>query len=146
MQRREYQLCLQGAHTLVKLTHKLPLIFTQARSWMKPMGKGTSCLDISCHWRLLYPTEIRISTTGEKIKINYYPAKLTNVLPLVPTSSGGKCKSCVHKQLLGCGCMHACLVAQSCLALCDSMACSPPVSPIHGIFQTRIVECVELLR
>ena len=88
MQRREYQLCLQGAHILVKLTHKLSLIFRQARSWMKPMGKGTSCLDISCHWRLFYPTEIRISTTGEKI--NYYPAKLTNMLPLVPMSSSGK--------------------------------------------------------
>ena len=33
-----------------------------------------------------------------------------------------------------------CLVAQSCLALCDPMDCSPPGSSVHEIFQARILE------
>ena len=32
-----------------------------------------------------------------------------------------------------------CSVAQSCLTLCDPMACSWPGSSVHGIFQARIV-------
>jgi len=31
-------------------------------------------------------------------------------------------------------------VAQSCPTLCDLMDCSPPGSPIHGIFQARVLE------
>ena len=31
-------------------------------------------------------------------------------------------------------------VAQSCLTLRDPMDCSPPHSPIHGIFQARVLE------
>ena len=30
-------------------------------------------------------------------------------------------------------CMHACLVIQSCLTLCNLMECSPPGSSVHGI-------------
>ena len=33
-------------------------------------------------------------------------------------------------------------VAQSCPTLCDPMDCSPPVSPIHGIFQARVLDWV----
>ena len=29
---------------------------------------------------------------------------------------------------------------QSCLTLCDPMACSLPGSAVHGIFQTRVLE------
>ena len=36
------------------------------------------------------------------------------------------------------------LVAQSCLTLCDSVACSPPGSPVHGIFRARILEWVTI--
>ena len=32
------------------------------------------------------------------------------------------------------------LVAQSCLTLWDPMDCCPPGSPVHGIFQARILE------
>ena len=35
-------------------------------------------------------------------------------------------------------------VAQSCLTLCDPMACSPPGSSVHGILQTRILERVAI--
>ena len=31
-------------------------------------------------------------------------------------------------------------VAQSCLTLCDPIACSPPGSSVHGIFQARALE------
>ena len=34
--------------------------------------------------------------------------------------------------------------AQSCLTLCDPMYCSPPGSPVHGIFPTRILEWVAI--
>ena len=33
-----------------------------------------------------------------------------------------------------------CLVTKLCLTLCDSMNYSPPGSPVHGIFQARILE------
>ena len=36
------------------------------------------------------------------------------------------------------------LVTQSCPALCNSMDCSPPGSPVHGIFQVRILEWVAI--
>lgn len=55
---------------------------------MQSMVKGTSCLDISCHWRLFYSTEIRVSAI-EKKKINQYPTKLTNVLSLIHIGSSG---------------------------------------------------------
>ena len=32
------------------------------------------------------------------------------------------------------------LVNQSCLTLCNPMDCSLPGSPVHGIFQARILE------
>ena len=35
-----------------------------------------------------------------------------------------------------------CLVAQSCLTLCDTMDCSLPGFSVHGIFQARILEWV----
>ena len=31
-----------------------------------------------------------------------------------------------------------CLIAQSCLTLCDPVGCSPPGSSVHGILQARI--------
>ena len=37
-------------------------------------------------------------------------------------------------------CVHACLVAQSCLTLCDPVDCNLPGSSVHGIFQARILE------
>ena len=38
-----------------------------------------------------------------------------------------------------------CVCAQSCLALCDPMDCSPPGSYLHGILQARILEWVAML-
>ena len=32
------------------------------------------------------------------------------------------------------------VVTQSCLTLCDPMACSPPGSSVQGIFQARVLE------
>ena len=42
-------------------------------------------------------------------------------------------------------CVHACSVAQLCLTLCDPMDCSPLGSSVHGIFETKILECVAML-
>ena len=35
-------------------------------------------------------------------------------------------------------------VTQSCPTLSDPMDCSPPGSPIHGIFQARVLEWVAI--
>jgi len=40
--------------------------------------------------------------------------------------------------------LHACLVSQSCLILCDPLDCSPPGSSVHGIFQARMLEWVAI--
>ena len=37
-----------------------------------------------------------------------------------------------------------CEVAQSCPTLCDPMDCSLPASSIHGIFQARVLEWVDI--
>ena len=37
-----------------------------------------------------------------------------------------------------------CLVAKSCLTLCDPMDCSTPGSPVHGNLQARILEWVAI--
>ena len=39
-------------------------------------------------------------------------------------------------------CVCVCLVAKSCLTLCDPMDCSLPGSSVHGICQVRILEWV----
>ena len=40
--------------------------------------------------------------------------------------------------------LHACLVAQSHLTLCNPVEYSPPGSSIHGIFQARILKWVVI--
>ena len=40
--------------------------------------------------------------------------------------------------------LRLCLVAQSCLTLCDPVDCSLPGSSVHGILQARIVEWVDM--
>ena len=40
--------------------------------------------------------------------------------------------------------MHACLVAQSYPTLGKPMDCSPPGSPVRGIFQARILKWVAI--
>ena len=39
---------------------------------------------------------------------------------------------------------HACLLAQSCLTLCDPLDCSSPGSFVYGILQARIVDWVPM--
>ena len=41
-------------------------------------------------------------------------------------------------------CAVLCLVAQSCLTLCDPMDCSPPGSSVHGILQARTLGWVAI--
>ena len=39
-------------------------------------------------------------------------------------------------------CLGKCLVAQSCLALCNPLECSLPASSVHGSFQARMLKWV----
>ena len=38
-----------------------------------------------------------------------------------------------------------CLGAQSCLTQCESLDCSPPGSPVHGVSQARILAWVAIV-
>ena len=51
---------------------------------------------------------------------------------------------CVSVCVCVCARIRACLVAQSCLTLCNPMDCSLPGSSVHGIFQARILEWVAI--
>ena len=42
------------------------------------------------------------------------------------------------------GAAHVCSFALLCPTLCNPMDCSPPGSPVHGIFQARIMEWVAI--
>ena len=46
--------------------------------------------------------------------------------------------------LQGCWNYCCCLVAKSCLTLCDPVDCSPPGSFVHGILQARLLEWVAI--
>ena len=41
-------------------------------------------------------------------------------------------------------CQDVCLVAQSCLTLCDFVDCSPPGSSVRGILQARVLGWVPI--
>ena len=41
-------------------------------------------------------------------------------------------------------CVCVCSVAQLCLTHCDPMDCSPPGVPVHGLFQSGILEHVAI--
>ena len=51
---------------------------------------------------------------------------------------------CVHTRVFLCTSPCVCLIAQSCLTLCDLMDCSLPGLFVHGIFQARIQEGVAI--
>ena len=40
--------------------------------------------------------------------------------------------------------MYVCSVIQSCPTLCNPIDCNPPDSPVHGIFQARILKWVVI--
>ena len=51
---------------------------------------------------------------------------------------------CIHSRRYVWINLRCCLVAQSCLTLCDPMDCSLPGSSVHGIFQGRLLEWVTI--
>ena len=51
------------------------------------------------------------------------------------------CKTVIHNKFY---LVVVVLVVQSCPTLCNSMDCSPPGSPVHGILQARILEWVAI--
>ena len=59
------------------------------------------------------------------------------------------CKSwlCPHLEATVQTCCALCMcvqLLQSCLTLCNSMDCSPPGSPVHGILQARILAWADM--
>ena len=52
---------------------------------------------------------------------------------------GNDLLSCVRSNIYCC-----CLVAKSCLTLCDPMDCSLPSSSVHGIFQATVLERIAI--
>ena len=50
----------------------------------------------------------------------------------------------LHAKTLPIYLVHVCSVCQSCPTLCDPVECSPPCSPVHGVFQARILEWVAI--
>ena len=61
-------------------------------------------------------------------------------LPWLPTIALPAPASCLLPFTLCC----FCLVTKLCLVLCNPMDCSLPGSSVHGISQTRILECVAI--
>ena len=53
--------------------------------------------------------------------MTFFSAKFISLSPSLP---------CIYDRFLLYGCV--CLIAQSCLTLCDPMDCSPPGSSVHG--------------
>ena len=51
---------------------------------------------------------------------------------------------CLHAKTLPIYFVHVCAVCWSCPTLCDPMECSPPCSPVHGVFQPRILGWVAM--
>ena len=51
---------------------------------------------------------------------------------------------CVCVCVCVCVGMYCCLVAKSCLTLCNPMHCSPPGFSVHGISQARILKWVAI--
>ena len=72
----------------------------------------------------------------------------------IPTLIIALVLKCAHSQLYNLGKklnllvlqfpIYCCLVAQSCLTLGDPTDSSPPGSSVHGVFQTRILEWVDI--
>ena len=56
----------------------------------------------------------------------------------VPSACMHVC-SAISQSTVPSACMHV-FAIQSCLTFCYPVGCSPPDSPIHGIFQTRTLE------
>ena len=63
---------------------------------------------------------------------NLYPLEVGSTHPLSGASQGALI---VKKESE---------VTQLCPTLCNPMNCSPPGSPVHVIFQARVLECVAI--
>ena len=62
---------------------------------------------------------------------NLYPLEVGSTHPLSGASQGALIKKKSE-------------VTQLCPTLCNPMDCSPPGSPVHVIFQARVLECVAI--
>ena len=63
--------------------------------------------------------------------------------PAIPEFTHGPHQFCEESYiLLLSSFLYMCLVAESCLTLCDPMDCSPPGSSVHADSPARILEWV----
>ena len=91
-------------------------------------SKGTTCCRVFFEWKdrsLLQPSD------------GIYMSSEFSLL--FPEVWGLEASGEVAETLVNC-----CLVAKSCLTLCDPMDCSSPGSSVHEISQTRILEWIAI--
>ena len=75
---------------------------------------------------------------------DWFPLGLSALISCCPRDSQES--SLALSLLYRAPCMCLCLVAASCLTLCDPMDCSPPGSSVHGILQGEYWSCHFLLQ
>ena len=116
-------LCIRWASLIAQLVKYPPAMWetwVQSLGWEDPLEKGKATHSSVLDWRIqgLYsPWSRKESDTTERLSLHFTCAKKVKV----------KVKSLSPVQLF-----------------CNPMDYSPPGSPIHGIFQTRVLEWVPI--
>ena len=103
---------------------------------MRSRTKMPPVCSVSCHLLHLFSQPILAATLGNAKSRHCKQARKPtgqNHLYVPSTQHTAWPQSCC-----------CCVLAQSCLILCDPMACSPPGSSVHEIFQARILEWVAI--
>ena len=88
-------------------------------------------MGFALRWLQLQSTSSRC--TGSVVAA--YGLRCSSACGIVPGQ--GSSVPCIGRRILNYCAAVRCLVAQSCLTLCDPMDCSPPGSSVHGILQAR---------
>ena len=107
--------------------------------YLRPAGAACLCSPWASHWLRW----LQLQSTGSRCTgsvVGSVWALLLHACGIVPGQ--GSSVPCFGRRILNYCAAVRCLVAQSCLTLCDPMDCSPPGSSVHGILQARILEWV----
>ena len=105
---------------------------SQTLSKKKRRGRTTSPLTLYGWYYSHSLPYIRASQVGQWLRFHAPHARSMGLIP------GGMTRFCMPQL------RPVCLVAQSCLTLCNPMDCSPPGSSVLGISQARILEQVAI--
>ena len=87
--------------------------WVQSLGWEDPLKKGMATHFSILAWRIHSPWGCKESNMAERLSFSLMEGKYIIIY---------------------------CLVAKSCLTVCDPMDCSPPGSCLHGISQVIILE------